>query len=150
MYYGYCSVLSLWLSSTLHTLPYTPLCFWYTRPPDCSHQALHCWLPRLFCFRSIYMEWPSPSSLTETLSGLIQILPENISFPNCRPALFSVPCWRLHPFQVSLAFAAHFELHIFKFYMIRTLVCVGASVRVYAPRIVSRDKILFFKNTFVY
>ena len=25
-----------------------------------------------FDFRSIYMEWPSPSSPTETLSGLIQ------------------------------------------------------------------------------
>ena len=35
----------------------------------------------LFCFRSISMKWPSPSSLTETLSGLIQIWSINISFP---------------------------------------------------------------------
>ena len=33
--------------------------------------------------------------------------------PDCRPAMFSVPCWCLHPFQVSWVFAAHFELCIF-------------------------------------
>ena len=27
---------------------------------------------------------------------------------NCRPAVFSVPCWCLYPFQVSRAFAARF------------------------------------------
>ena len=38
---------------------------------------LHCWFPRLFCFPSINMEyiWPSPSSQTETLSGLVQMQP---------------------------------------------------------------------------
>ena len=35
--------------------------------------------------------------------------------PNCRPAMFSVPCWCLHPFQVSRAFAARFKLCIFSF-----------------------------------
>ena len=67
-----CSVLSLWLSSALHTFPYSLLCFWYSQPPDSSHQTLHCCrFLRLLCFRSIYMEWPSPSCPTETLSGLI-------------------------------------------------------------------------------
>ena len=38
------------------------------------HQTLHCWFPCLFfCFWSICMERPSPSSLTKTLSGLIQM-----------------------------------------------------------------------------
>ena len=27
-----------------------------TRPPDSSHQTLHCRFPRLFCFRSVYIE----------------------------------------------------------------------------------------------
>ena len=63
----------LWLSSTLHAIPYSPLRFWYSQPPDSSHQILHCWFPRLLCFQSINMEWPSPSSPTETLSGLIQM-----------------------------------------------------------------------------
>ena len=35
----------------------------------------------LFCLRSLYAKWPSPSSPTETLSGLIQVMPQNISFP---------------------------------------------------------------------
>ena len=39
--------------------------------PDFS--CLHCWFPRLFCLRFIYMEWPSPSSPTETFSGLSQV-----------------------------------------------------------------------------
>ena len=67
------SVLSLWLSSTLRTLPDSPLHFWYSQPPDSLHQTLHCWFPCLFCFQSIYMEWPAPSCPTETCSGLIQI-----------------------------------------------------------------------------
>ena len=33
----------------------------------------------LFCLLSLYMEWPSPSSSKETLSGLLQIWPKNIS-----------------------------------------------------------------------
>ena len=46
-------------------------------------------VPTLFCFQFIYMEWPSPSSWTETLSGLIQMEPENISFPKT----VDVPCF---------------------------------------------------------
>ena len=76
MYHGHCSVLSLWLSSTLHTFPYYPFCFWYSQPPDSSHETVYCWFPRHFCFWSTTLrlrEWPSPSSPTETLSGLIQM-----------------------------------------------------------------------------
>ena len=36
MYNTHCSVLSLWLFSTLHTLPYSPLCFWYSELSDAS------------------------------------------------------------------------------------------------------------------
>ena len=28
--------------------PYSLLCFWYSQPPDSSHQTLHCWFPCLF------------------------------------------------------------------------------------------------------
>ena len=76
-----CSVLSLWLSSTfLHTLPYSPLFFWYSQLPGFSHHTFHCWLPRLFCLQPLYLEWPSPSSPTQTLTGLLQIKPQDISF----------------------------------------------------------------------
>ena len=38
------------------------------------YQAFHCWFPCLFfCLRLFYMEWPSPSSPTETLSGPLQM-----------------------------------------------------------------------------
>ena len=38
-------------------------------PRHSSYQTLHRWFPRLFCLRSLYIEWPSPSSPTETLSA---------------------------------------------------------------------------------
>jgi len=41
----YCSILSL--SSTLHNLPYSLLCYWYSQPPDSKYQT-HCWFPHLF------------------------------------------------------------------------------------------------------
>ena len=53
------------------------------------HTTLHCCFLRLFCFGCIYMEWPSPSSLTETLSGLIQIKSKNIYFPK----IVDLPCF---------------------------------------------------------
>ena len=49
-YHGHCSVWSLWLSSALHTLLYSPLCFWYSKPPDFLYQTLCCWLLCLFVF----------------------------------------------------------------------------------------------------
>ena len=41
------------MSSALHTFPYSLLCFWYSQPPDSSHQTLHCCpMPVLF---SVYL-----------------------------------------------------------------------------------------------
>ena len=68
MCYGHCSILSLWLSSTLHTLLYSLLCFWYyqshSQPLDSSYQTFHCWFLCLFCLQCLYMEQPSCFSLT--------------------------------------------------------------------------------------
>ena len=33
------TVLFLWLSSVLQTLPYSPFCFWHSQPPDSSYQT---------------------------------------------------------------------------------------------------------------
>ena len=52
------SVLSLWLSWTVHTLRYSPLSFWCFQPPDFVYQTFHCWFICLFCLWSINMEWP--------------------------------------------------------------------------------------------
>ena len=74
--HGHYSALSLWLSSTLHIFPYYPFCFWYSQPPDSSHETLYCWFPGHFCFWSTtsrLREWPYTSSTTETLSGHIQM-----------------------------------------------------------------------------
>ena len=76
----------LWLFDFTH-LPYSPLCFWHSQPPDSSHQTLHCWFPRAFSVFS-----PSPSSPTETLSGLLQIKPQDISFSKT----IALPCFPFH------------------------------------------------------
>ena len=60
-----------------------------TQPPASLHQTLHCWFLHLFYFWSISMEWPSPSSLIETLSRLIQIWSKKISFPK----IVDLPCF---------------------------------------------------------
>ena len=39
MHHAHCSVVSLWLSWTLHSFPHSPLCFWYSQPTDSSHQT---------------------------------------------------------------------------------------------------------------
>ena len=80
MYHVHCSVLYLRLSPTLHTLLNSPLCFWYSQPPDLSYHTFHCWFSCFFCLRSLYMEWPSLSSPTETLSGLLQIPSPRVTF----------------------------------------------------------------------
>ena len=138
MYHQHCTVLSLWLSSTLHALH-----FWYSQPPDSSHKTLHCWFPRLFCFQSINMEWPSPSSLTEALSVLIQIKSKNMSFPKIvdlqcflfHVSIHSKSPGRLLP-NLSCIYLALYSQNS----------CVHVCARVL--RIVSGDKILRFKNTF--
>ena len=99
-------------SHTLHsasdthslTVPHTKF---DSHPPDSSHQTVHCWFPRLFCFQS------SPSSPTETLSGLLQIEPHDISFSKTT----DLPCFQFHtvvflclksvwcPFECKLSFA---------------------------------------------
>ena len=66
MYYAHCSVLCQWLCSILHTLPYSPLCFGCSQPPDSLNQTFHGWLPHLFCVWPLYIEGPSPPSPTET------------------------------------------------------------------------------------
>ena len=91
---------------------------------------------------------------------LIQISSKNF-FPqkNCRPARFSVPCRCLHPFQVFQAFAARFELCLFFSFVwsecvcrclcVCVCVCVCMCACARTLRIISRDKILRFKNTFM-
>ena len=66
MCYGHCSILSLWLSSTLHTLLYSLLCFWYyqSQPLDSSYQTLHCWFLCLFCL-SAPLHWMTFPSLSD-------------------------------------------------------------------------------------
>ena len=61
-------------SSALHTLPYSPFYFW----PTLSLQIPRARLStvgslRLFCLQSLCTEWPSPSSLTETISWLLSV-----------------------------------------------------------------------------
>ena len=74
---------------------------------DSSHHTLHCWFPSFFCFRSIYREWPSPSSATETLSERIQMQPKNINFPPiCKPAMFCAAVF----IYLKSPFAARFKL----------------------------------------
>ena len=71
-------------------------------------------VPTPFLFSVHQHGWPSPSSPTETLFGLIQIQSIKKKSLNCRPSMFSGPCWCLHQFQVSWAsFPACFELCIF-------------------------------------
>ena len=117
MYHMHCTILHLWLSSTVHTLPYSPLCFWYRQSPDPSYQTFHRWFPHLFCLQSLYMEWPSPSSLKETLSGLLQIRPKNISFSKTIDPLF-FPSALLLPSFISPC--SYFSLHFFSFFFIYT------------------------------
>ena len=102
---GHCSILSLWLSSTLHHLPYSPLCFRYSQPPDFSHRTLH-WallVPALFLFL-VYlhgMTFPFLSSKTP-LWPPWSVMEKHIFSQNYRPATFSVPCCCLHPSEAYL------------------------------------------------
>ena len=103
-----CSVLSLWLSSTLHTLPY---CFWYSQPPDCSHRTLLCWFPRLFCFQSLYIDYDLPLPLRQKPSlysfklnpEIFLQFPETLDLP-CFPSRATVFI------RLKYLFAARFKL----------------------------------------
>ena len=60
------------------------------------------------------MEWPSPSSPTETLSGLIEMWPKNISFPKTVDLLCFL--FRAAVFiHLKSPFAAPFRLGKFSF-----------------------------------
>ena len=114
-----------------------------------------CWFLCFFCLRYLYMKWPSPSSPTETLSGLLQVKPQDISFLKtinllCFPYSM-LPCF--HPSQVS---GAHFKLCVSWILYSQyadvcwcLCVCVGVCVYMCALRIVSTDKILCFINTLI-
>lgn len=73
--------------------------------PSSLYQTLHQCFSCLFCLKPLYLEWPSPSSPTKTLSGLIQIQPWTFLFwrqktYNVFPYRTAVllhclgPCWR--------------------------------------------------------
>ena len=110
-----------------------------------SMQLLQCCtFPGLFCLQPLYLEWPSPSSLTETLSGLLQIKPQDISFPKT----IDLPCF---PFSAS-SLCCLFKLCIIKFCIFSVLlfvrvhpcVCVCMlHVCVYVLIIVSMDTLDF-------
>ena len=105
------------------------LCFRYSQPPDSSHPTLHCWFLRLFCFRSLYMEWPSPSSPTET--SLDSFKYKHFFSQKCRPAMCVCFLFRanvFHPFQVSRAFAAYFSFVWLECLCVCACVCVRACV----------------------
>ena len=75
-------VLSLWLSSTVHTLPYSPLIFSSSRflvSTRLSTVGSRAFFSRL---RSLRMEWPPLSSPSETPSGFLK----TFLFP--KPAVF--------------------------------------------------------------
>ena len=61
----------------------------------------HCWFPRLFCFWSINMEWPFPSSPTQTLSGLIQKQLKNFSLPKT----VDLPCFLFRAASSAIKFS---------------------------------------------
>ena len=71
----------------------------------------HCWFPGLFCLWSLYMELPSPSSLTETRSGPIQVKPYDI-FP---PKTLDLPCFPFRAvvfIRLKSLLAARFKLWV--------------------------------------
>ena len=82
--------------------------FRYSQPLDSAHHTLHCWFLHLSCFWSI----PFLSDRNPLWTHSNPIYKKKSL--NCRPSMFSGPCWCLHQFQVSWAsFPACFELCIF-------------------------------------
>ena len=75
------------------------------------HQTLYCLFPCLLCLRSLYTKWPSPSSPTESLSGLIQVKTQNNSFAKT----IDLPCFPFHAAVFTRdksQFAARFKLYV--------------------------------------
>ena len=72
-----------------------------TLSSDFSNQTFHCWYSGLLCRRPLNMEWPPAPSSKETLSGLLQIQPQNVSLlQDNRSAMFS-PLALLSPSVVN-------------------------------------------------
>ena len=93
-------------SPQLYTLPYSPLCFSYSQPPDFTHQTRSPLLvPASFLFsvhqHGIYMTFPFLSDRNPLWTRSNATL-KHLFSQNCRPAMFSVPCCCLHPSQVSV------------------------------------------------
>ena len=87
-----CGCLRLYTPShTLHsasdthslTVPHTKF---DSHPPDSSHQTVHCWFPRLFCFQSFpFLSDRNPLWTPSNRTS------RHFFFQNNRPAMFSVP-----------------------------------------------------------
>ena len=162
MYHGHCSVWSLTVFNTPSRTPAT-LCFWYSQPPDSSYRTFRCCFPRLFCLRSLYMEWPKLQAL------VYDILPwRKVPESDARSVGMTVP------FQDSLKsnLKTFLSWHVFRSVLLsssasnlcllpilscvlhgqyaRVCRCPWVCVCVYARRIVSTDNILRIINTFIF
>ena len=144
MYYTHCFVLPLQL--------YTPSCTHCSDPDTLSPQIPHTRLPTVDAHAfsmPLYAEWPSPSSPTETLSGLLQIKPQNVSFPKTTDLSFfgsalpsssaSILCC-LFTLCANKGCSRHTCVQV----PVPVCVCVCACVCMYVLRILSTNKILHF------
>ena len=104
----HCSILSLWLSSNLQILPYSPLCFWYSLPPD-SLPNFPLLVPSPFLssdpLHGIKFPWNwKKSSLGSFRSNL-----KTFFSPKYRPSMFSTQCCYLPLLQVPSLYLRTFE-----------------------------------------
>ena len=100
-----------WPSSTWHTLHYSSLQICCTKFSAVGSHAFS-----VFSWLSIHIKWPFPSSPTETLSRLLQIKPEHISFSKT----IDLPCFLFHAPSSSAS--------VCQFCIVSILVCAGACV----------------------
>ena len=110
MYHMHCPVLRQWLSSTLHTLPFSLLCFWYSQPSDSSYQAFHCQFLHLFWLQPLYMEWPCLPLQKKCSLDSIKSNLKTFVFRNNKPAPFS-------PFMPLFSFAISPVPYMFKLFL---------------------------------
>ena len=145
MYHGHCSVLPLTVFNTPSRTPAT-LCFWYSQPPDSSYRTFRCCFPRLFCLRSLNMEWPKLQALVYDIllregagkrcseCGNDRPLPGLLEILGLRRNLCLLPV---------LSCVLHGQYA-------RVCMCPWVCVCMYALRIVSTDNILRIINTFIF
>ena len=148
-----CVCVLVWIWSDVQMEPvslYTQMNYIYSRFPAPDYPLLVP-LPFLFSVHLHGMTFPFlfDKNPLWTHSNLNIVLSQN-----CRPPMFSVPFWCLHPFQVFWAFAARFwAVLIFLSFVWSECLCVRVPPcvcgGVYVLRIISRDKILHFKNTLI-